>query len=379
MLLDYETLRIIWWLLLGVLLTGFAIMDGFDLGVGMMLPWVGRTDGERRVVINTVGPVWEGNQVWIILGAGAIFAAWPSIYAVAFSGLYLAMLTLLLGFILRPVGFKYRSKIQHPTWRTVGDAMLFLGGLIPSLVFGVALGNVLQGLPFYFDETLRSFYTGHFFALFNPFALLCGLVSIFMLATHGALYLAIKTEGPVQMRARRYGSITALLTLLLFFVAGIWVMKWLPGYVLTTAVDPGGYSNPLGKNVVVQVGAWFHNYEQHPWLLLAPFLGLSGEVGAFLFSKRGTGKCAFLCSAIAIIGIISTVGLSLFPFLFPSSLNPSQSLMVWDASSSQRTLLIMLVATVIFIPIILGYTTWVYRVMRGKVTETELMKDKQSY
>lgn len=377
-MLEYELLRIIWWVLLGVLLTGFAIMDGFDLGVGMVLPFVSKTDMERRVVINTVGPVWEGNQVWIILGAGAIFAAWPYVYAVAFSGLYLAMLTLLLGFILRPVGFKYRSKIQHPTWRAIGDAMLFLGGLIPALVFGVALGNVLQGLPFHFDETLRSFYTGSFFALFNPFALLCGLVSICMLATHGALYLTVKTTGVVQLRSQRCARICAALTIILFALAGIWVMDGVQGFYLIKAMAHDGFSNPLHKEVGRQVGAWGHNYHQYPWMLSAPILGFLGAILALLAANRGSGKFAFMSSSVSIIGIVTTVGFSMFPFIFPSSTNPGQSLMVWDASSSQLTLMIMLVCAIIFMPIIIGYTTWVYRVMRGKVTEAVIEADQKT-
>ncbi len=379
MILSYETLRIIWWVLLGFLLTGFAVMDGFDLGVGMLLPFVGKTDIERRVVINTIGPVWEGNQVWIILGAGAIFAAWPYIYAVAFSGLYLAMLILLLGFILRPVGFKYRSKIQHPTWRSTGDWMLFLGGFIPALVFGVALGNVLQGLPFHFDETLRSFYTGSFFALFNPFALLCGLVSVCMLATHGGLYLAAKTTGVIQERARRYSQKTALLTIILFAVAGFWISYGISGYVLAKPMIHDAASNPLHKSVITQIGAWTHNYKRYPWMMIAPILGFLGAIGVMLFGSRGNSKFAFTLSGLSIIGIVTTVGFSLFPFLFPSSTNPSQSLMVWDASSSQLTLLVMLIAAIIFMPIILGYTAWVYRVMRGKVTPADIAADKQSY
>ena len=154
--LDYETLRVIWWVLLGVLLIGFAVMDGFDLGVGILLPFVARTDGERRVVVNAVGPVWEGNQVWLILGGGAIFAAWPLIYAVAFSGFYLAMLVVLLALILRPVGFKFRSKMPGTRWRATWDWLLFLGGFVPALIFGVAVGNALVGAPFTFDDTLAN-------------------------------------------------------------------------------------------------------------------------------------------------------------------------------------------------------------------------------
>ena len=201
--LDYEILRLIWWLFLGVLLIGFAIMDGFDLGVAMLLPFVARTDTERRVAINAIAPVWEGNQVWLILGAGAVFAAWPPVYAASFSGFYVAMFLVLATLILRPVGFEFRNKFADPRWRTFWDYALFAAGLVPSVVFGVAFGNLLQGVPFRIDGDLRIFYDGSgLFELLNPFGLLCGLVSAAMLASHGAIYLTLKTEGVVQARAR---------------------------------------------------------------------------------------------------------------------------------------------------------------------------------
>jgi len=198
---DYETLKIIWWLLIGVLLVGFAIMDGHDMGVGTLLPFVGRSDLERRVVINTVGPHWDGNQVWFITGGGAIFAAWPLVYATAFSGFYWAMLVVLWALFFRPVGFDYRSKINNSTWRSVWDWGLFVGGAVPPLIFGVAFGNLLQGVPFHFDVYMVSTYTGTFWQLLNPFALLTGVVSSAMITLHGGTYLAHRTEGIIQGRA----------------------------------------------------------------------------------------------------------------------------------------------------------------------------------
>ena len=224
MILNIESLRIIWWVLLGVLFSGFAIMDGFDLGVAAMLPFVGRKDIERRIIINTVGAVWEGNQVWLILAAGALFAAWPMIYAVAFSGFYFAMLMLLLTIgIIRPVAFKYRSKLVSRAWRQTWDVLLCLSGLLSPFLLGVVIGNVIQGVPFYFDQTLRIFYTGTFFALFNPFALCCGLTAVVMLLMHGGLYLAIKTEAPIQRRAARYSRVSAGLFIVLFALGGVWL------------------------------------------------------------------------------------------------------------------------------------------------------------
>lgn len=373
---DYETLRVIWWLLLGILLMGFAVMDGFDLGVAMWLPWLGKSDAQRRVLINSIAPTWEGNQVWFILGGGAIFAAWPALYALSFSGFYLAMLLVLLALILRPVGFKYRSKLANTTWRTFWDYSLFVGGFVPSLVFGIAIGNVIQGVPFHFDTDLRSFYTGSFFELLNPFALMTGILSVLMLSMQGAFYLNLKTEEIIQQRAQRAARITALLTSLLFIALGFWLFYAIEGYSLITSLAHDGPSNPLYKQVLQHSGAWFDNYQNYPILLVVPIVGFLSPLLALIVLKRWPGL-AFIFGSLSIMGIIGSVGVSMFPFILPSSTNPEQSLLVWDSSSSQTTLMIMLVATVIFLPIILIYTAWVYRVLRGKVSEktVEQLKD----
>jgi cytochrome d ubiquinol oxidase subunit II len=371
--LDYETLRIIWWILLGLLLISFAVMDGFDLGVAMWLPWITRTDLERRILINSIAATWEGSQVWFILGGGAIFAAWPALYALSFSGFYFAMLLVLLALILRPVGFKYRSKLNNARWRSFWDNALFLGGFIPALIFGVAVGNVLQGVPFYFDESLRAFYTGSFLNLLNSFGLLCGLLSVTMLAMHGAFFINLKTEGHLQKRARLAGKISALFTLFLFITGGIWLYYEIDGYILNSILAHDGPSNPHYKSVIRQAHAWFNNYQTMPLTLLAPGTGICAALGALSVSKHT--KSAFVCSALSIIGIIATVGVSMFPFILPSSTYPEYSLLVWDSSSSQLTLLLMLIATSTLLPIVVLYTAWVYRVLRGKVTENTLNKE----
>ncbi|MCD6046454.1 MAG: cydB [Gammaproteobacteria bacterium] len=377
-MLDYTILRLIWWFLLGFLLIGFAIMDGFDLGVVTLLPWVAKDDLEKRIVINTVGPVWEGNQVWIILGGGAIFAAWPFIYAASFSGFYLAMFIVLSGFILRPVSFKYRSKLPNPTWRKTWDVLLMISGLVPSLIFGVAIGNVLQGVSFHFDEMLRFFYTGSFFALLNPFALLCGLLSVFMLSMHGAVYLCNKTLDIVQARARKAAIICAILVIILFAIGGIWIQH-LGSYVLVHAMATDGPSNPLHKEMVVMAHHWLANYQQYPFFIAAPLLGFVGAILTILLVFARCFRWAFIASATSIFGVISTVGVSMFPVLLPSSENPSQSLLVWDASSSQTTLWLMLLVGLVFFPIVIGYTAWVYRIMRGHVVKAWIDNDKASY
>ncbi|MGV1761139.1 cytochrome d ubiquinol oxidase subunit II [Rhizobium sp. A22-96] len=374
-LIDYETLRIIWWLLLGVLLIGFAVTDGFDLGVGTLLPFVARTDTERRIAINSIGPTWEGNQVWLILGGGAIFAAWPPLYAVSFSGFYLAMFAILFALILRPVAFKYRSKRDSAAWKTGWDWALFIGGFVPSLIFGVAVGNVLQGVPFRFDDDMRIYYEGSFFALLNPYALLCGVLSVAMLVMHGAAWLRVKTDGVVAERARRYGSIAALVVIVLFALGGVFLWMGIDGYRISSVIDATGPSNPLLKTAEHSPGAWLANYSAHPWMIVAPVLGFVGTAAALLALLGRREVTVLLFSKLAIFGIISTVGLSMFPFLLPSSLDPRSSLTVWDASSSHMTLFIMLVVTIIFLPIILAYTAWVYRVLWGKV-DAKTVNDK---
>jgi cytochrome d ubiquinol oxidase subunit II len=367
-LVDYETLRVIWWLLLGVLLIGFAVMDGFDLGTAALLPFVARTDLERRVVINTIGPVWEGNQVWLILGGGAIFAAWPPLYAVSFSGFYLAMFAILFALILRPVGFKYRSKREDARWRSAWDWALFVGGFVPALILGVAVGNVLTGVPFRLDSDLRIFYEGTtLFELLTPFALLCGLLSVAMLVMHGAAWIVLKSEGPVAERSRAYGSVAAVAAIVLFAAGGIWLWFGIDGYRITSEIGTAGPSNPLGKTVEQAPRIWFDNYAAHAWMVIAPALGFLGALGGLVFLRARREVMALLSTSVSILGIIATVGLSMFPFILPSSIDPRSSLTVWDASSSHLTLFIMLVVTVIFVPIVVAYTAWVYRVLWGKV------------
>ncbi len=366
-MIDYPTLKIIWWLLVGVLLVGFAVMDGHDMGVGTLLPFVGKSDVERRVVINTVGPHWDGNQVWFITGGGAIFAAWPLVYATAFSGFYWAMLAVLWALFFRPVGFDYRSKIHNATWRSTWDWGLFVGGAVPPLIFGVAFGNLLQGVPFQFDGYMVSTYSGSFWQLLNPFALLAGLVSSAMITMHGGAYLAHRTEGVIQARAVKGAVGAAVVMVLAFVAAGVW-LQFIDGYRITSLVNPAALPDPMAKTVVREAGAWMANYRTQPLLWLLPLMGVVGALlAAGLLLARRT-LAAFVASALALLGVIGTAGASMFPFIMPSSSMPAVSLTVWDSVSSHLTLGIMFWATLIFMPLIVLYTGWAYRVMRGKVT-----------
>lgn len=378
-LFDYPTMKVIWWLLVGVLLVGFAIMDGHDMGVGTLLPFVGKTDDERRAVINTVGPHWDGNQVWFITGGGAIFAAWPLVYATAFSGFYWAMLVVLWALFFRPVGFDYRSKIKHPTWRKTWDWGLFVGGFIPPVIFGVAFGNLLLGVPFHFDNNLLPFYTGSFWGLLNPFALLCGVVSSAMIIFHGGIYLMHRTEDEIYHRTHRVVNVAALVLLLAFSAAGVWVALGVEGYAIVAgSVDPAALPNPLSKEVVRESGAWLSNYQTHPLTMLIPALAYLGVIAAWALARSGKTFAAFWASAVALTGVIGTAGVSMFPFVMPSSTDIRSSLTVWDSVSSHLTLSVMLIATVIFMPLIILYTRWAYSVMRGKVTTAYIRENDHS-
>lgn len=365
---DYPALRLIWWALLGALLIGFAVMDGFDLGVGAIFRFTARTDEERRAMLHAIEPVWEGNQVWFILAGGAVFAAWPLLYAASFSGLYLAMFLILLAFILRPVGFTYRDKLTDPRWRNVWDWALFVGGAVPALLFGVAFGNLFLGLPFHFDALLRPIYTGQFVGLLRPFALLAGVVSLAMLVMHGAAYAAAKTGEPMSPRAARIGQVAAIVFVLAFIAAGLWLAFSIDGARITAGADPAGPSNPVAKTVMLARGAWLDNYRAHEGLWLLPAIAIvAALICAFLLAMRRT-TTAFLASCITQATTILTAGAALFPFLMPSETSPSQGLTIWDASSSARTLFVMLVSVIIFLPIVILYTSWVFYVLRGKIT-----------
>ena len=375
MLFDYFTLKIIWWLFVGVLLIGFALLDGFDLGIGTLLPFVARNDNQRRVVINAIGPTWEGNQVWFITAGGALFAAWPLAYAAAFSGFYWALLLVLFALFFRPVGFEYRSKVQDPRWRTAWDWGLFVGGFVPALVFGVAFGNLLQGVPFNYGEFARLNYTGSFWGLLNPFALLAGIVSLTMLIMHGAVFLQMRTEGEINARAKKAVRIFSIVFMAAFAVAGIWQAFGIDGYRIVSMPDPGTAFSPLAKKVEVAAGALMQNYSKCGYTIVAPILAFAGGILALLLSGSNRPGAAFVCSGAGLAGVILTAGFAMFPFVIPSSTDLNSSLTVYDAVSSHRTLNLMFIAVVIFLPIVLVYTSWVYRVMRGKITEKKINEE----
>ncbi len=373
--MDYETLKVIWWGLVLFMLVGFVVMDGFDLGVGMLLPVVGKTDDERRVLLNSVGPVWEGNQVWLIAGAGTLFAAWPLVYAAAFSALYVPFMFLLFGLFLRPVGFDYRSKLPDPVWRRWWDRALVVGGLLPTLVFGATLGLVLQGLPFRFDAALRIHYGA--FAFHWPLLLTAMGTALALLLLHGASFLQCKTQGAIAARSARLALWLGPLASALFALGGVWLGE-MAGYRITAIGDLNGALTPLMKEVVAVPAGWLGNFAAHPVLWAVPVLGLLLPLVCALASRLGKPGLALVASGGACAAMMLTVAIALFPFVLPSSLDPASSLTLWDSTSSERTLLIMLGIVGVLMPVNIGYTLWVYRVVRGRVSAEQVRQHGHS-
>ena len=373
---DYFTLKVIWWCFVGVLLIGFALTNGFDFGVGMWLPFLGRDDLERRVIINVVGPTWEGNQTWFIAAGGAMFAAWPLVYAAAFSGFYVALMLLLFALFFRPVGFDYRSKLADARWRSAWDWGLFIGGFVPPLIFGIAFGNLLQGVPFHYDDTMRMAYTGSFLGLFNPFGLLAGVLGVAMLAMHGATYLAQKTDGVIAERARKAAMASGLLTLAAFAIAGVWAATGLEGYRIVSSPPLDSAFMPTAKTVERAAGAWMDNYARWPATILFPVMGLLGAAIAVALCAMRKSLAAFLASGTAVAGIVITAGAAMFPFIMPSSLDPGSGLTAWDAVASHKSLGVMFWVIVVMLPIVILYTSWVYGIMRGKVTAAYIRENE---
>jgi cytochrome d ubiquinol oxidase subunit II len=277
------------------------------------------------------------------------------------------------------VGFTYRNKLTHPRWRELWDWALTIGGGVPALLFGVAFGNLFLGLPYHFDDWHRPIFTGGFFGLLQPFALLVGVVSLSMLIMQGSAYASLKVGPPMSARAASFGRVAAMLFVATFIVAGIWVAVGLDGQQITSVVDTAGPSSPFMKSVTAVRGGWLGNYQHHGVLWLAPGVAILAALMTWFSLGAGRAGAAFVSSCVVQAGTILTAGIALFPFLMPSVTNPSQGLTIWDASSSERTLSIMLVAVIIFLPIVLAYTAWVFRVLKGRITLDELRRHTGIY
>lgn len=323
-------LQTVWFLLIGVLLTGYAILDGFDFGVGMMHLFIAKSDHDRRVLVNSIAPVWDGNEVWLLTGGGAIFAAFPNVYATVFSGFYIALMLLLAALIVRAVSLEFRSKVESPRWRQSWDVAFAVGSMLPSLLFGVAIGNIVRGVPIGADGE----YAGSFFTLLNPFALLAGVLSVAMFLVQGAAWLQFRTEGDLKAKSQRVGIVSA------------WVL--LAAWMVVTA-----YSR------VAAPGSW--NAFANPVAFLAPVVFLVSVLALpSLFRKEVPGR-TFFVSSLAIAALLATVGLGLYPNMVPALGEAANSLTIYNASSSNRTLVTMLVIALAGMPVVIGYTIFIYR------------------
>jgi cytochrome d ubiquinol oxidase subunit II len=329
-------LNLIWFILLGVLLAGYAILDGFDLGVGMLHLFV-RDNTERRILLNSIGPLWDGNEVWLVVFGGATFAAFPGAYATAFSGFYLAFMLLLLALISRAVSIEFRSKATHPLWRSFWDTAFFLGSLLATFLYGVAVGNTMVGLPIAADQE----FAGDFMDLLRPYALLVGLFAVATFLTHGSIYLYLKTEGTLQQRIHGW-----MWTTFGFFL----VM-----YLLTTIVT------------IVQFPDSTRNFREHPWIWVVVLLNVLAiaNIPRAIYVQRP--YYAFVSSAATIAAFTFLFGLALYPNLIVSTLGPEKNLTIYNAASTKETLSIMLIIALLGMPFVLSYTAVVYWIFRGKV------------
>ncbi|CCO48984.1 Cytochrome d ubiquinol oxidase subunit 2 [Vibrio nigripulchritudo SOn1] len=373
---EYETLRLIWWVLIGVLLIGFMVTDGFDMGVGALVPFVGKDEYERRLMINSIAPHWDGNQVWLITAGGALFAAWPLVYATSFSSFYLAMYLTLAALWFRPLALEYRAKIESAKWKQYCDIAISFSGGIPPIMFGVAFGNLIQGIPFELNSLLMPSYHGSFFDLLNPFALLCGVVGLCMALLQGSTWLLMKSSEEVYIRVRKIAQVIALVLVALFMLGG-WMLFDVNGYQITSPMDLNADSNPVVKEVLLQKGLWFENYRQYPLMAMAPAVGFVALFSASLAARLSKNGLAFVSSSLANASIVATAGLTMFPFIIPSSHSPDHSLTLWDATSSELTLNAMTLVAFVMVPVILGYTSWTYYKMFGRL-DTKFVKENSN-
>ena len=333
-------LNTLWFLLIAVLFIGFFVLEGFDYGVGVLLPFLGKTDGERRRILNTIGPFWDGNEVWLLVAGGATFAAFPQWYATLFSGFYLALFLVLAGLILRGVAIEFRSKDERPAWRNAWDWLMCVGSALPALLFGVAFANLLKGTPIDASKT----FTGGFFDLLSPYTLLAGLATFTLFLTHGAIFVNLKTTEPIRSRAvqvtKRVGPVATVL--LLLFAIGTYF--WTDVYARMGA-DPG----------------------------LVPLLGLGSLVSAGALIHREKMGWAFVMTTLTILFTTSTLFICLYPRVMVSSLDPGWSLTIYNSASTPYTLKIMSIVALVFVPIVLAYQAWTYWVFRHRIeAETKL-------
>ncbi len=351
--MDISVFQIIWFVLWGVLWGVYFMLDGFVLGSGFLAGFLAKNDIEKRVLINSVGPVWDGNEVWLITAGGATFAAFPTTYALMFSNLYSALLLLLFSLIVRGVSFEFRSKLESSSWRKSWDVAIVVSSFLPALLFGVAFGNIFKGIPMKNDFAALNFsYDGSLIGLLNPYGLVTGVLFVLLFAVHGSLYAAIKTTGDLSARGAALAN-----------------RLWLP--LLIVAVAFLGYTYPATR--------LYDNFLKAPALLIIPVVAVVSLLLVKVYAGKGELHRAFLFSCLTIVFVVFTGVAGLFPNLIPSSIDPASNLTIFNSSSSLLTLQIMTVVAFIFVPIVILYKIWVYRVFRARVTNEDVLEDSEAY
>lgn len=373
-MLDYAFLKIFWWVLIGLVLIIYATTAGYDSGITIIMPFL-KKEKDRQVVINTSAPVWDGNMTWIVFAGGGLFVIWPVVYATAFSGFYAAMLCILWTTFFRPTGFDYRSKINSHAWRRFWDFGLFISGAFPVWIFGVILGNCFLGFPFHFDSfTFRDTYAGGFNGLMTGFGILAGFVSLLMIIMHGAAYMQRRTEGHLRELGHKLFYFFAIWTLITFSIAGFMVAFSINGYTLISS-PPNATLYPMNNVVSRGVGVWIDSYVNYPWKYYAPVIAYLSLFCSLWTNYLRWVVSTFWLSAVAVGGIITTAGATLFPFIMPSSTNPDQSLTVWNSTSSQYALDIMFYIGIALLVVIFCYKLFAFHTIWSKkqtVTEQDL-------
>lgn len=357
---DYETLRLIFWALLVLAVLGFAAYEGLSLGAAMLLSLVGRTGTERQTIIACIAPTSLGQLAWLVVAIALLFAAWPIAYAVFFSSLESVLLLMLLAWILRPLGFYFRSASENPAWQQNWDKALSISGFLPAALLGILCGNLLKGVPFHLDSDMRIFFLGDFWGLFNPFTLLVAALSVSLFLMYGAAYLQLKCEDEMYRHSQVLVFKAGAAFLALFALTGLWITR-LEGYHVTSEIFPGGVANPLAKFVKRSEGLWLDNYEHQPGLWAVPALAFLGGGATLYLSKVNRRQWAFIASAVTVVMSVLTAGVSMFPFLLPSNRSLNSSLTIWDASASQQTLSALLWVATIALPLLAIASRWTFR------------------
>lgn len=380
-MIDYQVLQVVWWVLMGFILILYATTAGFDMGITMIMPFF-RKETHRRIALNVSAPTWDGNQTWIVFAGGGLFVVWPVVYTTAFSGMYAAILLILMPFFFRPPGYDYRSKIDSHCWRRSWDLGLFISSFCPVFIFGLIFGNCLLGFPFHFNAfSMEEIYTGDFGGLLSIFGIICGLTSVSMIIMHGAAWLWRRTEGDLKATARSIHHFFIWTSIILFSIGGYWVMSHISGYVLVSQpLNPDEF--PLHNVVSSYLGAWTKNFHAHPWKYYPAIITYVAFLFSFLMNRLRKYNAAYWASAFVVGGIVATVGATLFPFIMPSSTNPNQSLTIWNSTSSQYALNIMLYVGVILLFIIAAYKAFAYRSVWGKkhtVSEQDLRENDHTF